>query len=163
MLEADWVAVTRALEDMLGEEVEEKDGDKARGAWAWVAPGEVLCWLDGEGRLDGVVDFEGERVVVSEGVQVKTRVVRMTLGVALGKMDVVPATTPIEGAELRVEPGVPAMEGAGEWERKWEPLTVAVAAEVPAKEGPVLAVAAGVPSIEGPGLAVEPGVPATKG
>ena len=119
--------------------------------------------MDGEGRLDGVVDFEGERVVVSEGVQVKTRVVRMTLGVALGKMDVVPATTPTEGNGLRVEPGVPAMELAGERERMWEPLTVAVAAEVPAKDGPVLAVAAGVPSIEGPVLAVEPGVPATKG
>ena len=43
MLEADRVAVTRALEDTLGEEVGEKEGDKARGTWAWVAPGEALC------------------------------------------------------------------------------------------------------------------------
>lgn len=108
--------------------------------------------MDGEGRLEGVVDREGDRVVVG-----------------VGNTEVLPWATPTVGAGLRVEAGVPAMEGAVEGVRPWddgervtdtveqedrererdgETVAVPVGARVPAIEGAVLAVAAGEPTIE---------------
>lgn len=98
------------------------------------------------------MDREGDRVVVG-----------------VGKTEVVPRATPTVGAGLRVEAGVPAVEGAVEGVRPWddgervtdtveqedkererdgETVAVPVEARVPAIEGAVLAVAAGEPSIE---------------